>query len=118
MSTPTNEQIADATTIWYKGQRVLRTALATFLTILPIAPQIVAIVNDQWATPWLAAVGFQLVALNAVVTRIMAIPLVNAWLTKIGFGSVPKSAVAVEHTTTGKTEAFVLPDPKTEKNYG
>jgi len=96
---PTIEEVKEVTTIWYKGQRVLRTALASFLTLLPIAPQIIAIVNEQWPTALLAAVGVQVVALNSVVTRIMTIPLVNAWLTKVGFGSVPRSAVKVIPST-------------------
>lgn len=89
----TLDEIKDATTIWYKGKRVLRTAFATLITILPIAPQVIAIVNEQWSSEFLIAVGIQAVAINAVITRVMAIPTVNAWLMKIGLGSVPASAV-------------------------
>lgn len=118
MTTPTNEQIADATTIWYKGQRVLRTFLTTLLTILPLIPQVIQIVQGQWDVAWLTPVALQAIALNSALTAIIALPKVNAFLTLIGFGSVPKKAIAVNHTTTGSVEAFVLPDPKTEQNYG
>ena len=90
---PKTEAVADATEIWYKGKRVLRTAFATLITLLPLAPQVLAIVNEQWSSEWLIAVGAQAVALNSVITRIMAIPVVNAWLIKVGLGSVPASAV-------------------------
>lgn len=80
-------------TIWYKYKRVLRTAFTTAVTVLPIAPQVIQIVQGQWDTAWLAAVGVQAVAINAAFTGIIAIPTVNAWLTKIGLGSVPASAV-------------------------
>jgi hypothetical protein len=93
--------------IWYKGKRALRTAFSTLLTVLPIAPQIIAIVNEQWSSEWLIAVGVQAVAINTVITRVMAIPTVNAWLTSIGLGSVPKSAVIA---TAGSP--IVKRDPK------
>lgn len=77
--------------IWFASQRVLRTALTTALTLLPIIPQIVQIVQGQWDVQWLTAVSVQAVAINAALTRIIAIPAVNVWLTRIGLGSVPKS---------------------------
>ncbi|MBK0296389.1 hypothetical protein IAE22_30350, partial [Bacillus sp. S34] len=40
---------------------------------------------------WLTAVSVQAVAINAALTKIIAIPTVNTWLTHIGLGSVPKS---------------------------
>lgn len=79
--------------IWYKRQRVLRTAFTTVLTVLPIVPQIVAIVQGQWASEWLTPVAVQAVAINSALTGIIAIPAVNTFLTKIGLGSVPKSAL-------------------------
>lgn len=76
--------------VWDKAQRVLRTAFTTALTVLPLIPQVVAIVNDQWNAEWLIAVGFQAVAINTVLTRIIAIPVVNTWLTSIGLGAQSK----------------------------
>lgn len=81
--------------IWYSWQRVLRTALTTALTLLPVIPQVVQIVQGQWDAQWLTVVSVQAVAINAALTKLIAIPAVNEWLTHIGLGSVPK-AVAKE----------------------
>ena len=78
--------------IWYPWQRVLRTAFTTILTVLPLIPQVIAIIQGQWEAEWLTAVGVQAVAINTALTRIIAIPAVNTFLTKIGLGSVPPSA--------------------------
>ena len=78
--------------IWYPWQRVLRTAFTTILTVLPLIPQVIAIIQGQWEAEWLTAVGVQAVAINTALTRIIAIPAVNTLLTKIGLGSVPPSA--------------------------
>lgn len=82
--------------IWYTWQRVLRTALTTALTLLPVIPQVVQIVQGQWDAQWLTAVSVQAVAINAALTKIIAIPTVNGWLTYIGLGSVPKSAATAD----------------------
>jgi hypothetical protein len=81
----------DVEEIWFKGQRVLRTAFTTILTVLPIIPQIVQIVQGQWpAATGLTAVAVQAVAINTTLTAIMTIPTVNRWLTAVGLGSVPR----------------------------
>ncbi len=91
MSNPiTTETVPD---IWFKGQRVLRTLLTTALTVLPLVPQVIAIVQGQWDASWLTGVAVQAVAINSALTAIIAIPVVNTWLTKIGLGSVPRAAV-------------------------
>ena len=77
--------------IWYRGQRILRTALTTLLTVLPLIPQVIQIVQGQWDAQWLTAIGVQALAINTTLTAIIALPVVNKWLTSIGFGSVPKS---------------------------
>jgi len=87
----TKPQKLDVEAIWFKGQRVLRTAFTTILTVLPIIPQIVQIVQGQWpAATGLTAVAVQAVAINSALTAIMTIPTVNRWLTAIGLGSVPR----------------------------
>jgi len=80
--------------IWYKGQRVLRTLFTTVLTVLPLVPQVVAIVQGQWSADWLTGVAVQAVAINSALTAIIALPAVNTFLTRIGLGSVPKSALS------------------------
>ncbi len=77
----------------FKAKRVLRTAFTTVLTVLPLVPQVVAIVQGQWSTEWLTPVAVQAVAINTALTAIIALPTVNTWLTKIGLGSVPRSAI-------------------------
>lgn len=79
--------------IWYKGQRVLRTLFTTVLTVLPLIPQVVQIVQGQWSAEWLTPVAIQAVAINTALTAIIALPAVNAFLAKIGLGSVPRSAI-------------------------
>lgn len=98
-TTPTIEEVKAATKIWYASKRVLRTAFSTLLTLLPLAPQIVQVVQGQWDAAWLTPIAVQAVAINAVITGIMALPTVNAWLTKVGLGSVPASAVQKSLTT-------------------
>lgn len=78
--------------IWYRAQRVLRTGFTTILTVLPLVPQVIAIIQGQWDAAWLSGVAVQAVAINAALTGIIALPTVNSWLTKIGLGSIPKSA--------------------------
>jgi len=79
--------------IWYKWQRVLRTAFTTILTVLPLIPQVIAIIQGQWDAEFLTIIGVQAVAINAALTGIIAIPAVNTFLTHIGLGSVPKKAL-------------------------
>ena len=79
--------------IWFKWQRVLRTAFTSALTLLPIIPQVIAIVQGEWSAEWLTPVAVQAVAINSALTRIIAIPVVNDWLPQIGLGSVPRSAI-------------------------
>jgi hypothetical protein len=93
----------DVQEIWYRGQRVLRTALTTALTTLPLVPQIIQIVQGQWpAATGLTVVGVQALAINSALTAIISLPTVNRWLTAIGFGSVPR-AIAKE-TAAAKSQ--------------
>lgn len=109
--------VKKAAQIWYKAQRVLRTAFTTILTVLPLVPQVVAVIQGQWDAAWLGSVAIQAVAINSVLTGIIALPTVNAWLTKIGLGSVPRSAIATEtNTATGVTDVYVVPDEKAIDN--
>jgi hypothetical protein len=85
--------VTEAPPIWYRSKRVLRTAFTTILTVLPLIPQVIAIIQGQWDAEWLTAVGVQAVAINSALTAIIALPTVNTWLTHIGLGSVPKSAI-------------------------
>lgn len=79
--------------IWYKSKRVWRTIFSAALAVLSVLPIILGIINDQWPSETLAWATAQLVAVQAVVTRIMAIEKVNKWLSWIGLGSAPKDVL-------------------------
>ena len=129
MSTPIpqpsgQDAVKVATEIWYKAQRVLRTIVAVvipaFLGFALLLPQLIdalGLPDDSTLRLWLLGIAAGVTAVAAAITRIMAIPAVNAWLTKIGLGSVPKKAVAVETDGfTGSSDVYVLPDPKAAQN--
>lgn len=110
MSAPSSsvEDAKTATTIWYKAQRVLRTLVAvgipTFLGFALLLPQLIEALGlpaDSRLRLWLVAAAAIVTAVAGAITRIMAIPAVNAWLTKVGLGSVPKSALYVSPVTGG-----------------
>lgn len=114
------ETVATVTEIWYKGQRVIRTlaaviipAFLSFALVLPAIIEAAGLPVDSELRLWLVGVGGGVTAVAAAITRIMAIPAVNAWLTKLGLGSVPAKAIVTEtDTTTGAIEILVAPDPK------
>lgn len=75
----------------YPGQRILRTLFTTVLSLLPIIPQVIAIIQGQWSAEFLTVIAAQSIAINTALTAIIAIPIVNEFLTFIGLGSVPRS---------------------------
>lgn len=86
--------------IWYKAQRVLRTIVAvgipsiiTAATVLPLVIEALGLPADLPLRLWLVGFAAGLTAVAAAITRVMAIPQVNAWLTKLGLGSVPRDAI-------------------------
>lgn len=105
--------------IWYKAQRVLRTivqtAIPAFLTFALVLPQIIEALGLPVTSElygWLIGLAAGVTAVAAAITRIMAIPAVNAFLVKIGLGSVPKSALEPVAAVDGKVIANVVkPDP-------
>jgi predicted naringenin-chalcone synthase len=114
MTTPTPDAKKRALAIWYVAQRVLRTivqvGIPAFLTFALVLPQIIEALGlpaDSRLRLWLLAVAAIVTAVAAALTRLMAIPAVNSWLTKIGLGSVPASAIRTDIAGT-----FVKRDPK------
>lgn len=80
----------------YPWRAALRTALAYIVAAGIVVPMVWAIAQDTLG-PYLSpevitaaawAVGL-IVAVSAFVTRVIAIPKVNAWLTKLGVGATP-----------------------------
>lgn len=94
------------TTIWYKAQRVLRTIVQVILGFLSvwavialIAPQILTELSSILPGPWVAWLAGVIAAVTAVagaLSRIMAIPQVNKWLSNLGLGSAPKAAMQTD----------------------
>ena len=112
--------------IWYKGQRVLRTIVSALVALVPIvngvALAVIAYLSSQTDVSvhpvvfvWLNAIVAGTALVMGLVTRIMAVPGVNDWLTKVGLGSVPKSAIiAVKQPGDSKARAVAKEDPKVQ----
>lgn len=96
----------DTTTpdIWFKSKRVLRTATQVLVAgivflggLVTIAPQVLEAVQDVLPGPvvaWLVGAIAFLAGISAALSRVMAIPAVNAWLVTIGLGSVPRKTLS------------------------
>lgn len=108
--------------IWFPWQRVIRTALqviaaaGVFLgAVAAVAPQIIRELVDVLPGPFVVwatgAIAF-LAALAAGIARVMALPIVNTWMTALGAGSVPANGYAAgtepddEQTTAGYPDAL------------
>jgi len=117
LSAPTpSDAVKNVTEIWYKAQRVLRTlvqviipAFLGFAVVLPLIIEALGLPVDSELRLWLLLVAGGVTAVATAIARVMAIPAVNAWLIKIGLGSVPASAVYVS-PATGTVQ--VKTDPK------
>lgn len=125
MSTNSTQQdaVKSATEIWYKGKRVLRTLVQTiipsflgFAVVLPMIIEALGLPVDSELRLWLLAVAAGVTAVATGIARVMAIPAVNAWLIKIGLGSVPADAVEVRTYAHG-APVIVKPDPKVEEPF-
>lgn len=111
--------------IWYKAQRVLRTVVAFLITAVPTvnlaAMAVIDYLQNQqdvavpgWVFLWLNVIVAGTALVIGLVTRLMAVPGVNAWLTKIGLGSVPRDSLEQVSTAQGQQVTVVAPDPKAE----
>ena len=96
------------TQVAYPWRATLRTGLAVLLGILVTIPLVWAIVGDElaavgWAVPepWAAiitAIVTGCVVASSAITRIMAIPQVSDWLTRLGLGPAPQGEGEGEDT--------------------
>lgn len=87
--------------IWFKSQRVLRTivqvgipAFITFAAVLPTIINALGLPVDGTVYLWLLSAAGVVTAIAGALSRVMAIPAVNEWLTHIGLGSEPKAVAA------------------------
>jgi len=91
--------------IWFPNQRVIRTVLQTIASALVtlaglagflvlFAPQLLEALREILPPSWygwgVVAIGV-IGTISGVLAKVMAIPAVNAFLTRFGVGSVPAS---------------------------
>jgi putative N-acetylmannosamine-6-phosphate epimerase len=72
----------------YPWKATLRTALAFIVGAAIAAPGLYEAVTDQsadHATGW----GLTALVISSAITRLMANPFVNLWLSKVGLGATP-----------------------------
>lgn len=97
----TRAELKAATQVVYPWKAALRTAvqvgIPTVLTLAVVLPMIIEIVLDEFGEQmpdglrlWLLAAAGVITGVSLVLTRIMAIPAVNAFLTRFGLGATPK----------------------------
>ena len=94
---PTNR--ATTTQQRYPWRAVARTALAVLIGVGLVVPLAVTIILEQFdvylppaAQAWLVGASAFTVAVSGAVTRIIAIPAVDAWLKRLGLSSSPTPA--------------------------
>lgn len=73
-------------------QRVIRTLVQVSIAAMPSVVAIIGVLADQWPAQWLVATAAIALAVQGALVRIMAVPGVDAWLTRIGLGSEPRPA--------------------------
>lgn len=86
--------------IWFPWQRVVRTILVNLVVILPVVNVSLPLLVEAFTgngvpaevTVWVNAIVAGILVVTGVITRIIAIPAVNKFLTSLGAGSVPKEA--------------------------
>jgi hypothetical protein len=90
--------------IWFKTKRVVRTIAQALIVLVPTA-NLIALAVAGYLTEQVDVVvpGWVFAALNGIVVasalimglvaRLMAVPGINAWLVKVGLGSVPAEAI-------------------------
>lgn len=87
----------EPTQVRHPWKATVRTAIQTFLSaatiLVLVAPQVQEFVDQFWpgspVIAWIGTASVFVAALAALITRIMAIPAVDAALTKIGLGAKP-----------------------------
>lgn len=74
----------------YPWRATVRTALAFITGAAAAAPVLYTAVTNE--NPELATgAGLTALGISAAVTRVMAVPFVNEWLTRLGLGAEPKA---------------------------
>jgi hypothetical protein len=77
--------------IWFPNQRVLRTLATRIVSGIPTGVAIVGILAAQWPAQWLVLTATFGIGVQTALTKIIALPGVNAWLTaNTPIGSEPR----------------------------
>ena len=78
--------------IWFPNQRVLRTLATRIISGVPTVVAVIGILAAQWPVQWFVATSVASVTIQTVLTKIIALPGVNAWLIeKTPLGSEPRT---------------------------
>lgn len=98
--------------IWFPAQRAIRTVVqvlvasaAILATVVVVAPQILTALQEVLPGPtvaWIAGAIATLAAVSAALSRVMAIPQVDAFLRRWGAGSSPADAVVIADADSGE----------------
>ena len=94
------EPVQQPTQAKYPNRATARTAIAVLVAIGVVVPGVWAIISEElaglvdpeilaWVFAWVVT---PLLVVSSIVTRVMAIPQVNAWLTERGMGATPRRA--------------------------
>lgn len=76
----------------YPWRATARTVLSFIVGAAVAAPVIYTAVTNQ-SPETATGAGLTALAVSAAITRLMAVPFVNEWLTKLGLGAEPKSTI-------------------------
>jgi hypothetical protein len=116
METPV---VTSSTQVAYPWRASLRTGLALLAPALIVLATILTMVTETYAdllpaevTLWLAGAVAFLTSTSVLINRIMNIPGVDAFLTKIGLGAAPKETVSVQVPVEAEVTVTV-PEEKT-----
>lgn len=113
--------LAKATAPWYPAQRALRSIVGSLVVLVPTvngaAAAAIAYLNSQTDVVvhpsvfvWLNAIVAVTALAIGLVSKLMSVPGVNAFLVSLGLGTAPKHAIVDVPGEHGGT--LVRPDPK------
>lgn len=83
------DHLGEASQTKYPWRATVRTALAFVGGAAAAAPVLYTAVTNESPEAATGA-GLTALAVSAAITRVMAVPFVNEWLTKLGLGAEPK----------------------------
>ena len=84
-----HEATTPSTQTKYPWRATARTALAFVTGAAVSAPVLYTAVTNE-SPEQATGAGLTALAVSAAITRVMAVPFVNEWLTRVGLGAEPK----------------------------